>query len=95
MVAVTDHNHGIYPLHVRVNGSVSFTFIFVVANVANHALPLTPLTEPRAPVLKGYLKKYTNFFEGYNPRWFVLKEGVLSCASESKAQKQYLLRYFT
>ncbi|KAF8961157.1 hypothetical protein BDZ97DRAFT_1940113 [Flammula alnicola] len=35
-----------------------------------------PLTEP--PVLKGYLNKYTNVAKGYNTRWFVLKNGVLS-----------------
>jgi len=49
--------------------------------VANHdktLIPnLTPLTEP--PVLKGYLNKYTNVAKGYNTRWFVLKNGVLSC----------------
>ncbi|PPQ82921.1 hypothetical protein CVT26_005088, partial [Gymnopilus dilepis] len=36
----------------------------------------TPLTEP--PVLRGYLNKYTNVAKGYNTRWFVLKNGVLS-----------------
>ncbi|KAJ3847266.1 Oxysterol-binding protein-domain-containing protein, partial [Lentinula lateritia] len=30
------------------------------------------------PPLKGYLLKYTNLAKGYNPRWFVLKGGVLS-----------------
>ena len=33
------------------------------------------------PVLKGYLNKYTNVAKGYNTRWFVLKDGVLSCSS--------------
>ncbi|KAG6853426.1 hypothetical protein C0991_004539, partial [Blastosporella zonata] len=33
-------------------------------------------TEP--PALKGYLNKYTNVAKGYNTRWFVLKNGVLS-----------------
>ncbi|GJE89289.1 oxysterol-binding protein-domain-containing protein [Phanerochaete sordida] len=28
--------------------------------------------------LKGYLNKYTNVAKGYNTRWFVLKQGVLS-----------------
>ncbi|TFY74707.1 hypothetical protein EWM64_g9304, partial [Hericium alpestre] len=36
----------------------------------------TPLTEP--PTLKGYLNKYTNVARGYNTRWFVLKDGILS-----------------
>ena len=31
------------------------------------------------PELKGYLNKYTNVAKGYNTRWFVLKDGVLSC----------------
>ncbi|KAF8898006.1 hypothetical protein CPB84DRAFT_1847921 [Gymnopilus junonius] len=47
---------------------------------ANHDKTLipnpTPLTEP--PVLRGYLNKYTNVAKGYNTRWFVLKNGVLS-----------------
>ncbi|KAJ3862261.1 Oxysterol-binding protein-domain-containing protein, partial [Lentinula novae-zelandiae] len=30
------------------------------------------------PPLKGYLLKYTNLAKGYNPRWFVLRGGVLS-----------------
>ncbi|EJD03880.1 uncharacterized protein FOMMEDRAFT_167188 [Fomitiporia mediterranea MF3/22] len=36
----------------------------------------TTSTEP--PTLKGYLSKYTNVAKGYNTRWFVLKNGVLS-----------------
>lgn len=39
----------------------------------------TPSSEP--PVLKGYLNKYTNVARGYGTRWFVLKNGVLSCES--------------
>lgn len=35
-----------------------------------------PVSEP--PVLRGYLNKYTNVARGYNTRWFVLKDGVLS-----------------
>jgi hypothetical protein len=31
------------------------------------------------PAMKGFLSKYTNVAKGYNPRWFVLKDGVLSC----------------
>ncbi|KAJ7087915.1 Oxysterol-binding protein-domain-containing protein [Mycena belliarum] len=30
------------------------------------------------PVLRGYLNKYTNVAKGYNTRWFVLKDGVIS-----------------
>lgn len=47
---------------------------------ANHDKTLlpnpTPPSEP--PALKGYLNKYTNVAKGYNTRWFVLKDGVLS-----------------
>ncbi|TFK62382.1 hypothetical protein BDN72DRAFT_827523 [Pluteus cervinus] len=47
---------------------------------ANHDTTLiqsqTPLSEP--PSLRGYLNKYTNVAKGYNTRWFVLNQGVLS-----------------
>ncbi|KAF8431896.1 Oxysterol-binding protein-domain-containing protein [Boletus edulis BED1] len=45
---------------------------------ANHDQSLidVPISEP--PVLKGYLNKYANVAKGYNTRWFVLKDGVLS-----------------
>ncbi|KAL4063740.1 Oxysterol-binding protein-domain-containing protein [Scleroderma citrinum] len=44
----------------------------------NHDTSLidAPVSEP--PLLKGYLNKYTNVARGYNTRWFVLKDGVLS-----------------
>jgi len=50
------------------------------SSVANHDTTLiqVPLGEP--PVLKGYLNKYTNVAKGYNTRWFVLKDGILSCS---------------
>jgi hypothetical protein len=32
-----------------------------------------------APELKGYLNKYANVARGWGTRWFVLKDGVLSC----------------
>ncbi|KAI0716160.1 Oxysterol-binding protein-domain-containing protein [Cerioporus squamosus] len=35
-----------------------------------------PSSEP--PELRGYLNKYTNVAKGYNTRWFVLHQGVLS-----------------
>ncbi|ESK93404.1 oxysterol-binding protein [Moniliophthora roreri MCA 2997] len=47
---------------------------------ANHDTTLiqasAPVSEP--PTLKGYLNKYTNVAKGYNTRWFVLRNGVLS-----------------
>ncbi|KAI5119210.1 hypothetical protein M0805_007721 [Coniferiporia weirii] len=58
-------------------------------------------TEP--PALKGYLSKYTNVAKGYNTRWFVLKNGVLSyyrhqddeniASRGSIAMKSAMLRY--
>jgi oxysterol-binding protein 1 len=33
------------------------------------------------PSMKGYLTKYGNLAKGYNSRWFVLKDGMLSCKS--------------
>lgn len=37
-----------------------------------------PGSDSDPPALKGYLSKYTNVAKGYNTRWFVLKNGVLS-----------------
>ncbi|RXW22360.1 hypothetical protein EST38_g3497 [Candolleomyces aberdarensis] len=52
-------------------------FLRQFANHDKTLIPSTaPLTEP--PALKGYLNKYTNVAKGYNTRWFVLKNGVLS-----------------
>ena len=42
---------------------------------------LKPASDSAPPELRGYLNKYTNVAKGYNTRWFVLKDGVLSCAS--------------
>ncbi|KAG8956889.1 hypothetical protein FRC03_010734 [Tulasnella sp. 419] len=36
------------------------------------------LNASEPPTLKGYLNKYTNVAKGYNTRWFVLKDGMLS-----------------
>lgn len=33
------------------------------------------------PSMKGYLTKYVNVAKGYGTRWFVLKDGMLSCNS--------------
>ena len=54
----------------------------VVTNQDN-SLISEPTTEP--PELRGYLNKYTNVAKGYNTRWFVLHNGVLSCESASGA----------
>jgi oxysterol-binding protein 1 len=50
----------------------------IVANYDTSLLtPSAPSTGP--PTLRGYLNKYANVARGYNTRWFVLKDGVLSC----------------
>lgn len=41
------------------------------------AVSVDPVTA-REPVMKGYLKKWTNYRKGYQLRWFVLENGVLS-----------------
>ena len=46
-----------------------------VANQDN-TLIKSPVSDP--PTLKRYLNKYTNVAKGYNTRWFMLKDGVLS-----------------
>ncbi|KAI0791876.1 Oxysterol-binding protein-domain-containing protein [Abortiporus biennis] len=38
----------------------------------------TPSLTSEPPEHKGYLNKYTNVAKGYNTRWFVLKNGILS-----------------
>ncbi|KAH7920399.1 hypothetical protein BV22DRAFT_1039916 [Leucogyrophana mollusca] len=45
---------------------------------ANHDTSLIDVPSSGPPVLKGYLNKYTNVARGYNTRWFVLQDGVLS-----------------
>ncbi|KAG6877723.1 hypothetical protein C0993_004660 [Termitomyces sp. T159_Od127] len=50
---------------------------------ANHDSTLlgeaeTSTRESDPPTMKGYLNKYTNVAKGYNTRWFVLKNGILS-----------------
>ena len=48
-----------------------------VANNDTTLLNDGPISGPLT--LKGYLNKYTNVARGYSTRWFVLKDGVLSC----------------
>jgi oxysterol-binding protein 1 len=50
-----------------------------VANNDTTLLNDGPISGPST--LKGYLNKYTNVARGYSTRWFVLKDGVLSCMS--------------
>jgi len=67
--------------------SRSFSFCRFIDAVLNHAVANQdktllpgPTSQNEPPhVLKGYLNKYTNMAKGYGTRWFVLKDGVLSC----------------
>lgn len=45
---------------------------------ATSATPGDPLAGKEAREMKGYLKKWTNYRKGYQLRWFVLEDGVLS-----------------
>jgi ankyrin repeat protein len=45
---------------------------------AASANPADPLAGREAREMKGYLKKWTNYRKGYQLRWFVLEDGVLS-----------------
>ncbi|KAH6894050.1 Oxysterol-binding protein-domain-containing protein [Thelonectria olida] len=45
---------------------------------ASAASPSDPLAGREAREMKGYLKKWTNYRKGYQLRWFVLEDGVLS-----------------
>lgn len=47
--------------------------------VANQDTSLVSEPTSMPSELKGYLNKYVNVARGYNARWFVLKDGVLSC----------------
>ena len=42
-------------------------------------------TSTTPPDMKGYLNKYANVAHGYNPRWIVLKNGILSCQYSIKS----------
>ncbi|KAI0410916.1 Oxysterol-binding protein-domain-containing protein [Xylaria grammica] len=53
----------------------------VLGHATSQAGPVAPSGDPlssREPQMKGYLKKWTNYRKGYQLRWFVLENGVLS-----------------
>lgn len=59
-----------------------FPWLLTIVLVTNQDPSLLkPASDSAPPELRGYLNKYTNVAKGYNTRWFVLKDGVLSCAS--------------
>jgi ankyrin repeat protein len=53
--------------------------------------PSNDVNASEPPSLKGYLTKYVNVAKGYGTRWFVLKDGMLSCKSFSN--NLVLVRY--
>ncbi|GAP92522.1 putative oxysterol-binding protein [Rosellinia necatrix] len=53
----------------------------VLGHATSQAGPVSASGDPltgREPQMKGYLKKWTNYRKGYQLRWFVLENGVLS-----------------
>jgi len=53
----------------------------VLGHATSQAGPVATSGDPltgREPTMKGYLKKWTNYRKGYQLRWFVLENGVLS-----------------
>ncbi|KAI2639187.1 oxysterol-binding protein [Xylaria nigripes] len=53
----------------------------VLGHATSQAGPIAVSGDPltgREPQMKGYLKKWTNYRRGYQLRWFVLENGVLS-----------------
>jgi len=48
------------------------------SQTATSANPADPVAGREAREMKGYLKKWTNYRKGYQLRWFVLEDGVLS-----------------
>jgi oxysterol-binding protein 1 len=45
---------------------------------ASHTVPSDALAGKDGREMKGYLKKWTNYRKGYQLRWFVLEDGVMS-----------------
>jgi len=39
---------------------------------------MTDVKQSNEPEMKGWLQKWTNYIKGYQKRWFVLSNGVLS-----------------
>ena len=45
---------------------------------ATNGIPSDPVAGKEGREMKGYLKKWTNYRKGYQLRWFVLEDGVMS-----------------
>lgn len=66
------------PAAVAAQRGIQEKAVLGTASQAAVAAPGDPLLGKEAREMKGYLKKWTNYRKGYQLRWFVLEDGVLS-----------------
>ncbi|KAK7743843.1 hypothetical protein SLS53_003862 [Cytospora paraplurivora] len=66
------------PAAVAAQRGIQEKAVLGTASQAAVAAPGDPLAGKEAREMKGYLKKWTNYRKGYQLRWFVLEDGVLS-----------------
>lgn len=66
------------PAAVAAQRGIQEKAVLGTASQAAVAAPGDPLLGKEAREIKGYLKKWTNYRKGYQLRWFVLEDGVLS-----------------
>ncbi|KAH8757581.1 Oxysterol-binding protein-domain-containing protein [Diaporthe sp. PMI_573] len=66
------------PAAVAAQRGIQEKAVLGTASQAAAAAPGDPLLGKEAREMKGYLKKWTNYRKGYQLRWFVLEDGVLS-----------------
>lgn len=66
------------PAAVAAQRGIQEKAVLGTASQAAAASPGDPLLGKEAREMKGYLKKWTNYRKGYQLRWFVLEDGVLS-----------------
>ncbi|KAF3768869.1 hypothetical protein M406DRAFT_273366 [Cryphonectria parasitica EP155] len=66
------------PAAVAAQRGIQEKAVLGTASQVAAATPGDPLLGKEAREMKGYLKKWTNYRKGYQLRWFVLEDGVLS-----------------
>lgn len=66
------------PAAVAAQRGIQEKAVLGTASQAAAAAPGDPHLGKEAREMKGYLKKWTNYRKGYQLRWFVLEDGVLS-----------------
>lgn len=66
------------PAAVAAQRGIQEKAVLGTASQAAVVVPGDPLLGKEAREMKGYLKKWTNYRKGYQLRWFVLEDGVLS-----------------